>query len=96
MAAYLVCTIVIDDPDAYKAYIAVTPTIIAAHGGRFIVRGGEKETLEGPELTERLTVIEFESMEAARGFYYSAEYQEAIEKRRPCSTARFVLADGLA
>jgi uncharacterized protein (DUF1330 family) len=96
MTAYLVCTIDVADPVAYKAYTDVTPAIIADHGGEFIVRGGEKQTLEGPELTERLAIIRFPSFEAAQGFYHSPEYQAAITKRQPCSTARFVLAEGLS
>lgn len=96
MTAYLVCTIDVTDAAAYKAYTDVTPAIIADHGGRFIVRGGQKETLEGPELAERLAIIEFPTYDAAKGFYDSAEYQAAIAKRQPCSTARFVLADGLS
>ena len=50
MTAYMVARINVTDMEQYKKYIAVTPDIIESFGGRFIARGGETVTLEGPEV----------------------------------------------
>ena len=94
MSAYLICTVRVDDPETYKLYTAQTPALIARHGGRFLVRGGAVETLEGPAFGDRMVVIEFPSMEAARGLYASPEYQAAMIHRHASSEATFLLAEG--
>ena len=94
MSAYLICTVRVDDPETYKLYTAQTPALIARHGGRFLVRGGAVETLEGPAFGDRMVVIEFPSMEAARGLYASPEYQAAMIHRQASSEATFLLAEG--
>ena len=94
MSAYLVCTVRVDDPETYKLYTARTPALIEKHGGRFLVRGGPVETLEGPPFGERLVVVEFPSMEAARALYESPEYREAMAFRQASSEATFLLAEG--
>lgn len=94
MTAYIVAHVGIEDWDAYREYMRHTPRVIERFGGRFIVRGGALETLEGPEETLRLVVIEFPSAEAARGFYHSAEYAGIKTLRDGAGTAKFVLVDG--
>ncbi len=95
MSAYLVCTVRVDDPETYKKYTARTPALIAKHGGRFLVRGGPVETLEGPAFGDRLVVVEFPSAEAARALYESAEYREAMAYRQASSESTFLLAEGV-
>ena len=94
MSAYLICTVRVDDPETYKLYTAQTPALIARHGGRFLVRGGPVETLEGPAFGDRLVVIEFPSVEAAKALYESPEYQAAMVHRHASSEATFLLAEG--
>ncbi len=94
MSAYLVCTVRVDDPETYKLYTAQTPALIAKHGGRFLVRGGAVETLEGPAFGDRLVVIKFPSLEAAKALYNSPEYQAAMIHRHASSEATFLLAEG--
>ena len=77
MPGYLIARVNVTDPEQYRKYTQVTPGVIEKYGGRFIVRGGLAVTLEGPEETNRLVVIEFPSRERAIEFYRSAEYQEA-------------------
>jgi uncharacterized protein (DUF1330 family) len=96
MPAYLVATVRVDDPETYKRYTALTPNIIAAHGGRFLVRGGPVETLEGEAFRERLVIVEFPSMEAARTFYDSPDYQAAMPFRTASARSVFLLAQGVA
>ena len=95
MSAFLVCMVRVDDPERYKKYTAETPAIIHKHGGRFVVRGGTVEAIEGAEFGDRLVVVEFPSKEAAKTFYNSPEYQEIIGHRHASSESRFLLADGV-
>lgn len=95
MSAYLVCMVRVDDPETYRKYTARTPALIAKHGGRFLVRGGDVETIEGPAFQDRLVVLEFPSKEAVRTFYRSPEYQEVMQHRTAASQATFLLADGV-
>ena len=57
--------------------------------------GGASETLEGPAMTHRMVILQFESMEQARDFYQSPEYTAAREKRKDAASARFVIVEGL-
>ena len=95
MAGYIIARINVTDPEKYKNYTAVTPGLIAKHGGRFVVRGGETVTLEGPEETGRVVVIEFDSLDQAKAFYNSGDYQAAIGLRTAASTAQFIAVAGV-
>lgn len=94
MPAYILARVDVTDMTRYQAYMKLTPGVIAQHGGRFLVRGGAKETVEGPEETSRVVLIEFPSMEKARGFFHSPEYQKIKETRIGAATAQFVVLDG--
>ena len=94
MTAYLIARVEVLDPDAYKRYTARSPAAIAAHGGRFIVRGGPVEALEGPEENRRVVVIEFPSRDAAAIFYRSIEYQEIVGLRHAAAISELILVDG--
>ena len=94
MTAYVIARVNVTDPDQYAKYRAATPGAVAAHDGRFIVRGGDMETLEGPEETNRVVVIEFESMEKAREFYNGEIYTAAKELRKDAAEGQFILVDG--
>jgi len=95
MAAYIIARINVTDADQYKEYINVTPGIIAKYDGRFIVRGGEKVTLEGPEEKWRIVVIEFPDLPKAKEFYYSPEYTDARKIREGAALAQFVAIRGV-
>lgn len=94
MPAYVIVEITIHDPETYEKYKALTPATIAAYGGRFAVRGGQAETLEGDGDPGRIVVLEFGSMEKARAWYDSEEYRKPKEIRQSASTARMILVDG--
>lgn len=95
MAAYLIVRVNVTDMDQYREYMKLTPGIIAQYGGKFIVRGGQTITLEGPEEINRVVVIEFPSVEQARAFYESPEYQHAITVRAGAATDQIVLVEGV-
>jgi uncharacterized protein (DUF1330 family) len=95
MPAYLIGRIEVTDPEKYKTYIAATPGILEKFGGKFIVRGGEKATLEGPEETARVVLVEFPSLQSIKDFYNSPEYQEARKLREGAATAHLVALEGV-
>jgi uncharacterized protein (DUF1330 family) len=95
MAAYMIARINVTDWDRYNEYIKVTPGIIAKYGGRFIVRGGEMITLEGPEEKWRIVVVEFPDLQKAKDFYNSADYAEAKKIREGAALAQFVAIEGV-
>jgi uncharacterized protein (DUF1330 family) len=95
MAAYVIARINVNDWEKYNEYIKVTPGIIAKYKGRFIVRGGEMVTLEGPEEKWRIVVVEFPDLAKAREFYYSPEYTDARKIREGAALAQFVAVSGV-
>ena len=96
MTAYVIARVNITDPDNYENYRALTPAAVAAFGGKFIARGGEVETLEGPDETRRVVVIAFESMAKAREFYNSDQYQTAAKIRQAASESELILVEGFS
>ena len=91
----MIARVNVTDWDKYNEYIKVTPGIITKFGGRFIVRGGETVTFEGPEEKWRIVVVEFPDLEKAKEFYYSPEYTDAKKIREGAALAQFVAIDGL-
>lgn len=81
MAAYVIADVKVSDPEQYARYMALSPAAIAAAGGRFIVRGGAHESLEGPWRPNRLVILEFPDVAAARAFYDSQLYRHARDVR---------------
>ncbi len=95
MAAYIIGRVQVTDWTRYAEYMKLTPGIIAQYGGRFIARGGEFLTLEGPEETNRVVIIEFPTYEAAQQFFHSEEYSHAKTLREGAANAHFFAIDGL-
>ena len=94
MAAYFICTMTVHDPETYKKYTALTPATVERHGGRFLTRGDEVLTTEGPVFTERLVLIEFPDKASALAWYHDADYQSASAFRRAASKGRMILQEG--
>ena len=95
MPAYIIGRVQVTDWERYAEYMKLTPAIIAQHGGRFIARGGESVTLEGPEVTERVVILEFPTFAAAQQFFHSDEYRHAKTLREGAAIAQFFAMDGL-
>lgn len=95
MPAYVIAEIEeIHDPETYARYRTIVPASITAYGGRFIVRGGTSEVLEGEWNLERLVILEFDSVEQARAWWHSPEYREARDLRQSVSKGRLLLIEG--
>lgn len=97
MPAYVVVQIEeITDPVAYERYKATTMPSIAAYGGRYLVRGGPCEVLEGSWQPPRLVVLEFPNADQARAWWNSPEYAAAKALRQAAARSEIVLIEGYA
>lgn len=94
MSAYFIVDIEVTDPEAYEEYRRHVPPLVAKHGGKYLVRGGEFEVLEGGWTPNRLVVLEFPSSAAAKEFYDSDEYRPLKEIRLKATNSTGVLVEG--
>jgi len=95
MPAYLLVRANVTDMEQYREYMKLTPAIAEKYGGTFLVRGGDKVILEGPDAPERIVLLKFDSIEAAQRMYNSDEYQAAVKVRAGAAQASFILLQGL-
>jgi uncharacterized protein (DUF1330 family) len=86
MPAYVVVHIDVTDPAQYEEYKKAVPAAIRAHGGRYLVRGGAVEVLEGSHDGRRLVMLEFPSLANVRAWWASPEYQAAKRLRAGAAT----------
>lgn len=95
---YVVFDLEITDPDGYEAYRLQGQASVKRHGGRVLsgepAPAGVVETLEGVWDTKRLVILEFPTIQAARDWYGSGEYQAAARYRQATSTGRVLLVEG--
>lgn len=96
MTAYIIGDIEVTDTAAYDAYRPLAAASIERFGGRFVVRGGNVDLLEGEPQPERIVVIEFPDVETARRWYRSEGYQRALKIRQSASRGRVMLVEGAA
>jgi uncharacterized protein (DUF1330 family) len=90
---YIIGHVAVNDPEAYKEYIERNTPILAGYGARYIVRGGQSETVEGAT-PDRHIVIEFDDYETAKRAYQDPDYQEVAEIRRRTATSTILLVEG--
>lgn len=90
MAAYVIVSVDVTAPEAYREYTRQTPGTVEQYGGRWVVRGGAYETLEGAWDPKRIVVIEFSSAEQAKTWYYSPEYQAIAPLRHQHARTEFL------
>ena len=95
MPAYLIAHLDIRDPEGFEAYRAAVPAVIDKFGGRYVVRGGTVEALEGDWQVPRLVIVAFDSVAQARRFYNSPEYQAVLPLRLKTARGTLVLAEGI-
>ena len=91
MTVYVLADIDVHDPERYEDYKVLAGHAVQQYGGRYAVRGGTVEVLEGEWPTGRFVVLEFPDAEAARRWYESPEYTAARTVRQEASDARFLL-----
>jgi uncharacterized protein (DUF1330 family) len=91
---YVITRCDILDPEAYARYAAEATKAIAAHGGKILTRGGRHEALEG-KARARNVVLEFDSYDAARAYFHSAQYQAARTLREGAAEMEMVAVEGV-
>ena len=94
MPAYLLVRATVTDMEQYAEYMKLTPAIAEKFGGEFLIRGGDKVVLEGPDAPERIVLLKFDSIEAVQRMYNSDEYQAAIKVREGAAEASFIAIEG--
>ena len=94
MAAYIIAEVEVTDPDGYERYKPIVQQTLGRYGGRFLVRGGAAEALEGAA-PKRIVILEFPDAAAARAWYRSEEYAPGLKLRLAAARSRLILAEGL-
>ena len=95
MSAYLVVQIDVTDPERYDQYRKMVPSTLEQYGGKFLIRGGPVETLEGSWHPSRFVVIEFDNIDQAKAWWSSEEYKPAKELRQQTSNTEMILVEGV-
>lgn len=94
MPAYLVAIGNVKNPEAYEEYRKLAGPAIRQYDGRFLARGGESELLEGSFPGARVVIVEFPSLERAKEFFDSPEYQAARQKRLAVADLSLIIVEG--
>ncbi len=95
MAAYVIAEIQVTDKAGFAVYQQKVPATIAAYGGRYLVRGGATEVLEGDWSPRRCVILEFPGMAQLKAWYDSPEYQPLIAIRERTTQTNLVIAEGV-
>lgn len=95
MSALMIVDIEVTDPVLYEDYKRLASAAIAAHSGRYLVRGGASEVLDGDWTPRRLVVLQFDSVENAKAWRSSVEYAEAKKIRERCARVNMVVVEGV-
>jgi len=95
VSAYLIVEIDVQDPVGYQDYKKLAGPTVEARGGKYIVRGGKTEVLEGDWQPKRIVVLEFSSMDAAREWLNCEEYREPRKMRHRTARTNMVLVEGV-
>ncbi|NKC15871.1 MAG: DUF1330 domain-containing protein [Gammaproteobacteria bacterium] len=92
---YFIGNIDITNMEDYEKYKAVVPAVVEKFGGRYLVRGGALETIEGNAPLPRAVVLEFPSVEQAKAWYDSDEYQAIVGLRLAASIGNAFIVAGI-
>ena len=95
MSAYIILDIEVTDPTGYEEYIKVGPPTVSKFGGKYIVRGGKTDNLEGDWNPQRVVVLEFDNFERAKEWWASEDYRSPKELRQNASISKVVVVEGL-
>jgi uncharacterized protein (DUF1330 family) len=96
MSAYLIVQVAVTDAAGYDEYKKMVPSSLAAYGGKFVVRGGACETLEGSWQPQRLVVLEFPSVAKAKQWWASDDYRDAKALRQRTADTEMIVVEGVA
>jgi len=94
VAGYIIVDIKVEDPGPYEEYKKLAAATVGAYGGRYVVRGGATETLEGDWSPNRLVVLEFPTVARAKEWWASEEYKPARAMRYASATSQMIVVEG--
>ncbi|MGV7213848.1 DUF1330 domain-containing protein [Bradyrhizobium sp. UFLA05-112] len=94
MKAFVIATETLKDEAMFAEYRRAVAETLKAFGGKFVVRGGNLQLVEGEWPHPRLVIIEFPSREAAEGWYRSPAYQKIIGLRQGSAVTNLVIVEG--
>ena len=94
MAAHFIAEIDITDPGVFEEYRRLVAPTVAKYGGKYVVRGGASEKVEGDWAPKRLVVLEFESLERLKSWYESEDYRPVKAMRHKSAVTNAVMVDG--
>ena len=94
MPAYFVAELDVTNPTGMDPYRAAVPATIAQYGGRYLIRGGAAELIEGGPQPKRVVILEFADTAAVKRWYDSPEYQKILPLRLANSTGRAFIIEG--
>ncbi|HKX26409.1 MAG TPA: DUF1330 domain-containing protein [Blastocatellia bacterium] len=95
MPAYVVVNVEVQNPVGYEDYKGLVEPSIKAYGGRYLVRGGQVEVVEGDWVPNRFVIVEFPDAARAKAWWESAEYAEAKAIRQACARTDMFIVEGL-
>ena len=94
MTAYIILEVDVKDAERYADYRTMVPASLAAYGGKFLIRGGQVENLEGDWEPQRFVMIQFDSVDQAKRWWDSEEYREARNLRQAISDTKMIVVEG--
>lgn len=94
MKAYLLANVRVTDPAGFEAYRAAVAPMVTEFGGRYLIRGGASEVVEGAPDVHRIVLLEFADMPALRRFYFSPEYAPVKAMREAAAVTEVTLIEG--
>ena len=94
MPAYFIVDVEVTDPAGFEEYRKLVPGTVQKYGGRFLVRGGAVESLEGDWQPKRVVVLEFPSLEQAKRWYNSEDYRDPKALRFKTAKTKLILVEG--
>jgi uncharacterized protein (DUF1330 family) len=95
MSAYVIVEIDIVDPAGYEEYKTLAGATVKKYGGKYIVRGGETEVLEGDWKPKRIVVLQFDSIQRAKDWLHCEEYREPRKMRHRTARTNMILVEGV-
>ena len=95
MRAYIIVDVTITNSSLYEDYKKLTLASLEPFEGKFIVRGGSAETMEGDWQPGRMVVVEFPSVQKAKDWWSSAGYAPAKAIRQSASITKMILVEGI-
>ena len=95
MPAYVINDMEVTDPDLLEKYKALSPSTVSQYNGRFVVRAGTSEVIEGAWSPKRLVILEFPSANQAKEWANSKEYAPAREVRQMAAKSNIIVVEGV-